>query len=208
MPKADATGLAPKKSADHNPPAHDSLVREGLASTSTLRCFYFPALHGPSTIVPSQNRKPISLVKSLSGGLGLKTRRPPGCLCRALRIPPISSLFSCWDSARDYTGEYPIPLARSVASVGWLRPKSNPRNRSENSLTPSGENSVTRYSQNLAAEPVAVAASGAPNRFIPAKSKGMKLKSALSAAALFLEGATQADSHMASGTPDPILSEC
>src|SRR6266851_1088736 len=31
MPKADATGLAPKKSADHNPPAHDSFVREGLA---------------------------------------------------------------------------------------------------------------------------------------------------------------------------------
>jgi len=29
MPKADATGLAPKKSADHNPPAHDSSVREG-----------------------------------------------------------------------------------------------------------------------------------------------------------------------------------
>ena len=31
MPKADATGLAPKKSADHNPPVHDSFVREGLA---------------------------------------------------------------------------------------------------------------------------------------------------------------------------------
>jgi hypothetical protein len=31
MPKADARGLAPKKSADHNPPVHDSFVREGLA---------------------------------------------------------------------------------------------------------------------------------------------------------------------------------
>jgi hypothetical protein len=29
MPKADATGLAPKKSADYNPPAHHSFVREG-----------------------------------------------------------------------------------------------------------------------------------------------------------------------------------
>src|SRR6266478_9283331 len=32
MPKADATGLAPKESADYNPPAYDSFVREGLAS--------------------------------------------------------------------------------------------------------------------------------------------------------------------------------
>src|SRR5436305_6632131 len=31
MPKADATGLAPEKSADH-PPAHHSFVREGLVS--------------------------------------------------------------------------------------------------------------------------------------------------------------------------------
>jgi len=42
MPKADATGLAPKKSADHNPPAHDSFVREGclpllLLAASTFR---------------------------------------------------------------------------------------------------------------------------------------------------------------------------
>jgi hypothetical protein len=30
MPKADATGLAPKKSADPNPPVPDSSVREGF----------------------------------------------------------------------------------------------------------------------------------------------------------------------------------
>jgi hypothetical protein len=30
MPKADATGLAPKKSADTNPPAQDPSVREGF----------------------------------------------------------------------------------------------------------------------------------------------------------------------------------
>jgi hypothetical protein len=46
MPKADATGLAPKKSADHNPPAHDSFVREGSAP----RCFYFQALHTLSSL--------------------------------------------------------------------------------------------------------------------------------------------------------------
>jgi len=45
MPKADATGLAPEESADYNPPAHDSSVREGLASASTPRCFYFQELH-------------------------------------------------------------------------------------------------------------------------------------------------------------------
>ena len=57
MPKADATGLAPEKSADHNPPAHDSFLREGLASTSTQ------ALHTPQP-VRQVKIKPISLVKS------------------------------------------------------------------------------------------------------------------------------------------------
>src|SRR6266699_3772981 len=74
MPKADATGLAPEKSADHNPPAHDSFVREGLACAKS-------------------QIKSISLVKSLSGGLGLRTRRPPGCLCRAPRIPVFFALL-------------------------------------------------------------------------------------------------------------------
>ncbi len=42
MPKADATGLAPKKSADHNPPVHDSFVREGLAySKSQIKPYFF-----------------------------------------------------------------------------------------------------------------------------------------------------------------------
>ncbi len=68
----------------------------------------------PSASVPSQNSKPISLVKSLSGGLGPKTRRPPGGLCRALRIL-VFLLFCCWDTARAYTGEYPIPLSRALS---------------------------------------------------------------------------------------------
>jgi hypothetical protein len=82
MPKADATGLAPEESADYNPPAHHSFVREGLASASAPRYFYLQALHTLSHRAP-EKVKPISLVKSLSGGLGLKTRRPPGRLCRA-----------------------------------------------------------------------------------------------------------------------------
>jgi hypothetical protein len=85
MPKADATGLAPKKSADHNPPVHDSSVQEGVASTSAPRCFYIQALRTLSRA--KSKSSPISLVKSLSGGLGPKTRRPPGRLCRAFRIP-------------------------------------------------------------------------------------------------------------------------
>src|SRR5258708_39850761 len=75
-------GLAPEESADYNPPAHDSFVREGLASASTPRCFYLQALHTLSHRAP-ERVKPISLVKSLSGGLGLITRRPPRRLCRA-----------------------------------------------------------------------------------------------------------------------------
>ncbi len=144
MPKADATGLAPEKSADHNPPAHDSFVREGLPSAAAPRCFYFQPATLPSTIVLSQNSKPVSLVKSLSGGLGLKTRRPPGCLCRALRIPIYFALLllgyrSCLHRRVSYPTRALSRLRRLV------RPKRNSRNRPENSLTPSGENSVTRY---------------------------------------------------------------
>jgi hypothetical protein len=86
----------------------------------------------------------ISLVKSLSGGLGLKTRRSPGGFCRALRIG--FTLFS--------TG---IPLMPTQASIlsqpHALRPcppsvrlKRSLRNRPENTLTTSGGNIVTRYS--------------------------------------------------------------
>jgi hypothetical protein len=62
MPKADATGLAPEKSAEQNPPALSS-APEGF-----LLCAFF---------------SPISMVKSRSGGLGhsnAKTAR------RAFRI--------------------------------------------------------------------------------------------------------------------------
>src|SRR5271165_150079 len=126
MPKADATGLAPEKSADHNPPAHDSFVRGGA-----FRCcsslLLLSAATRPSTIVPSQNSKPISLVKSLSGGLGLKTRRPPGCLCRALRIPIFFTLLLLGYRSRLHRRvSYPT---RALSRLHRLvRPKRNPRN--------------------------------------------------------------------------------
>src|SRR6266851_2921443 len=111
-------GAGSGESADNNSPAHDSSVRESLASTSAPRCFYIQAPHSPSASVPSQNSKPISLVKSLSGGLGPKTRRPPGGLCRALRIlvfwaPPLLGYRSCLHSRVSYP-----TLACSTATVG------------------------------------------------------------------------------------------
>jgi hypothetical protein len=54
MPKADATGLAPKKSADYNPPAHHWFVR-GRVGLLLLAAFNFQALHTPQP-APSQNQ--------------------------------------------------------------------------------------------------------------------------------------------------------
>jgi hypothetical protein len=144
MPKADATGLAPEKSADHNPSRTPFVCAGGLPSAVAPRCFYFQPLHGPSTTVPSQNSKPISLVKSLSGGLGLKTRRPPGCLCRALRIPIFFALLLLGYRSRLHRRvSYPTRALSRLRRL--VRPKRNPRNWPENSQTSSGENSVTRY---------------------------------------------------------------
>src|SRR5580700_4513956 len=146
MPKADATGLAPEKSADHNPSRTPFVCAGGLPSAVAPRCFYFQPLHGPSTIVPSQNSKPISLVKSLSGGLGLKTRRPPSCLCRALRIPIFFALLLLGYRSRLHRRvSYPTRALSRLRRL--VRPKRNPRNWPENSQTPSGENSVTRYTK-------------------------------------------------------------
>ena len=59
--------------------------------------------------------KPISLVKSLSGGLGPKTRRPPGRLCRAFRIPVFCS------------SAVGIPLVPTQASIlSYSRASSTP----------------------------------------------------------------------------------
>ena len=58
--------------------------------------------------------KPYFFGGALSGGLGLKTRRPPGRFCRALRIRFL--LFCHRDTGHAYTGKYPIPPARHSAA--------------------------------------------------------------------------------------------
>src|SRR6266852_6228947 len=146
MPKADATGLAPKKSADHNPPAQDSSVREGCG-------FGFRSRPSPRALLPArhraepENQKPISLVKSPSGGLGLynaQTARPllPGAPNRG------SSSFFRWDTNRAYAGEYPIPSrTHSGDTLRWAGRKG----REEIRLTTSGKTILRRYT--LAAQP-------------------------------------------------------
>jgi len=60
MPKADATGLAPKKSAAYNPPAHDWFVRGRVwLLLLAFRCYTPSALRQVKI-------KSISLVKSRS----------------------------------------------------------------------------------------------------------------------------------------------
>jgi len=56
-------------------------------------------------------------VKSRSGALGLKREDRPAVFAgrSESRFPPP---FCGWDAAPAYTGEYPIPLACSVNTVG------------------------------------------------------------------------------------------
>ncbi len=98
MPKADATGLAPKKSADHNPPVHDSFVREGLAySKSQIKPYFF------GEVLRAE-------------ALGLKREDRPAAF--AGRSESVFWIFCWWDTARAYTDEYPIPLACSLNTAG------------------------------------------------------------------------------------------
>ena len=132
-------GWLSKKSAD-TPSRTDSSVREGLASASVLQA------HRASTLVQCQKISPISLVKSLSGGLGLKTRRPPGRFCRALRFR--FSFFlplgyrSCLYKRVSYPTRTPTPAILRLSGR-----KKNPRNKPGTTLTPSGGTSETRYTQ-------------------------------------------------------------
>src|ERR1700730_13992532 len=75
------------------PPAHDSCVREGGGFHFYSSLLLLQALHTPLSQRAKSKSSPISLVKSLSRGLGHKTRRPPGRLCRALRIPVFLALL-------------------------------------------------------------------------------------------------------------------
>src|SRR5271169_779939 len=107
MPKADATGLAPKKSADPNPSRTRFVGAGGLASVAAPASV--PSFRQlPSADVSNHKINPISLVKPRSGGLGLqnaKSARPP------LPGAPNGS-FPGRDTGRAYTEEYPIPPAR------------------------------------------------------------------------------------------------
>src|SRR3984893_14078367 len=134
------------------PPAHDSCVREGGGFHFYSSLLLLQALHTPLSQRAKSKSSPISLVKSLSRGLGHKTRRPPGRLCRRSESR-FFWLFCCWDTARAYTGEYPIPLARPVNTGRPIRQERNLKKRPGNRLTPSGGSSATRYTP--AAPPLA-----------------------------------------------------
>src|SRR5204862_2199669 len=122
-------GLALKKSADHNPPAHDSSCRRVVLVLVPLlpaRVLLLPARCPPCR---GRKSKPISLVKSLRGGLGLSMRRPPGRFCRALRIPLL--FFGRWDTGRAYTSEYPIPRARTQPRSSASQPETKSEKSTE-----------------------------------------------------------------------------
>jgi hypothetical protein len=76
MPKADATGLAPEESADSNPPAHASSLREGWASASAPRgCLH--VLHYLSPSRPNQVHFFGEVSERRPWAYNAKTARPP-----------------------------------------------------------------------------------------------------------------------------------
>jgi hypothetical protein len=141
--KTDATGLAPEKSADHNSPAHDSSVREGLASLLLVADPTFRR-QTPSLSAPSQNSKPISVVKSLSRGLGLKREDRPAAFAGRSESQVFALPLSGYSSCLHKRVCYPT-VAYSVANRRPVGSNSNLRNRPENNLRTSGEKTVTRY---------------------------------------------------------------
>jgi hypothetical protein len=112
MPKADATGLAPKESADYNPPAHHWFVR-GRVWLLRLAAFNFQALHNPPACA-CQNQ--VHFFGEVSGAeaLGLKREDRPAAFAGR------SESQSYWARQRvgipllPTQGEYPIPLACPV----------------------------------------------------------------------------------------------
>src|SRR6516165_4512145 len=82
--------------------------------------------------------KPISLVKSLSGGLGPKTRRPPGRLCRAFRIPVFALLLLGYRSCLHRRVSYPTRVLRQHRRR--FRQKRNTKKRRKIKSDDFGEN--------------------------------------------------------------------
>ena len=87
--------------------------------------------------------KSISLVKSLSGGLGPKREDRPAAF--AGRSESVFWIFCWWDTARAYTGEYPIPTRAPSTPQADHTGKESENAPGEKADT-FGENSVTRYS--------------------------------------------------------------
>ena len=134
MPKADATGLAPKKSAAENPPAH-SPVLEGFwlslpLSLLLLGLILMPFLHFFGEV---SERRPWAS--------NAKTARPllPGA--------PNAFLRSAAPGYRlAYTGEYPIPPSHIPLSPSARQAERNLRNQPDTIVRLSGEKIVLGYS--------------------------------------------------------------
>ena len=119
MPRADATELAPKKSAHQSPPAVPYRAAGGL-----------------SVFRPTKTKAYISLVKLPSGGPGLLNARPAAFAGRSNLLPTLR------DTAGAYTSEYPIPPIHVTMHLG-----SGPTRQISPGTTVrrSKENNVTRY---------------------------------------------------------------
>src|SRR6266404_542834 len=119
MPRADATELAPKKSA--HPPACHIRAREGFSSRTKT------------------NKKAcISLVKLPSGRpWAIKRDARPAAFAGRFRMDSPGGIHVC-----AYTGEYPIP----PPPCPWLQTgHSNLRNQADKSVRASRGKNVTRY---------------------------------------------------------------
>src|SRR5688572_3849357 len=99
MPKADATGLAPKKSADDNPPA--------LRQCGRVVCVAFPPLSARHA-----DSAPSRRLKKQAHFFGETSERRPWAQNATTARPPLpgvpyrSFFFRCRDTAPPYTSEY------------------------------------------------------------------------------------------------------
>jgi len=113
MPKADATGLAPKKSADTTLPYP---IRRCGRVWLPLRPANVPASGKLlSADVSNQKLNPFLWWSLGAEALGFKTRRPPGRLCRALQMG-----FPRRDTGQCLHGGVSYPtLTHSAPSFVW-----------------------------------------------------------------------------------------
>ena len=138
MPEADATGLAPKKSADHQP------SRTRFVGCGRVWLPFRPRQRSSfrqAALYRTHENQSISLVKPRSGGLGLqnaKTARPllPGAPNGFF----LSGYRPCLHGGVSYPTCNPLRHHRSL-----VRLKRNLRNQPGNTLRTSMGKIVTRY---------------------------------------------------------------